>query len=78
MTDDPYGEQYKETVGGSGGYLRSVSGKQANDPAKMANVLVALSRHDDPPLELLLGEDGYGIFRRERRGGRRMMRSGMR
>ena len=44
-------------------HLDSIGGNQPNDPEKAAEVLIAVSQEQNPPVHLLLGEDAYGMFR---------------
>lgn len=37
--------------------LRAYNGKEPTDPAKLGEICVRLSRHPDPPMELLIGAD---------------------
>lgn len=38
-------------------HLESISGNQPNDPEKAADVLIAISKEENPPIHLLLGND---------------------
>lgn len=42
-------------------HLSSISGNQPNDPHKAADVLIAVSKEDSPPVHLLLGTDAYDM-----------------
>lgn len=44
-------------------HVNDINGNQANDPAKAADVLIAVSRVDNPPVHLLLGNDAYNGLR---------------
>jgi NAD(P)-dependent dehydrogenase (short-subunit alcohol dehydrogenase family) len=48
---------YAPTVGALADVLRRYVGKETSDPAKVAEVVVRLAYHDNPPLHLLLGSD---------------------
>ncbi len=54
-------DDYAETAG----YVRSLqhdySGKQPGDPARLAKAVVDVSRHDNPPLRLLMGSYAYNL-----------------
>jgi len=43
-------------------HLDDISGNQPNDPEKAAEVLIAISKVENPPVHLLLGADAYGIL----------------
>ncbi|MDH6253785.1 NAD(P)-dependent dehydrogenase (short-subunit alcohol dehydrogenase family) [Chryseobacterium sp. H1D6B] len=43
-------------------HLNTINGNQANDPEKAAEVLIAVSREDNLPVHLLLGNDAYEIL----------------
>lgn len=43
-------------------HLVDISGNQPNDPEKAADVLIAMSVSENPPVHLLLGADAYGIL----------------
>lgn len=42
-------------------HLDSINGNQPNDPEKAADVLIAVSREDTPPVHLVLGNDAYDM-----------------
>ncbi len=44
-------------------HLNSISGNQPNDPEKAADVLIAISKEENPPVHLLLGNDSYNILK---------------
>jgi|SRR5690554_4775024 len=44
-------------------HLESISGNQPNDPEKAADVLIAISKEENPPVHLLLGNDAYDILK---------------
>jgi NAD(P)-dependent dehydrogenase (short-subunit alcohol dehydrogenase family) len=44
-------------------HLESISGNQPNDPEKAADVLIAISKEEKPPVHLLLGSDAYDILK---------------
>lgn len=43
-------------------HLDSINGNQPNDPEKAADVLIAISKEENPPVHLLLGNDAYGLL----------------
>lgn len=43
-------------------HLSIISGNQVNDPEKAADVLIAISKEENPPVHLLLGNDSYDIL----------------
>jgi NAD(P)-dependent dehydrogenase (short-subunit alcohol dehydrogenase family) len=59
MQTPPISEPYQPTVGRFVEMLRAHSGKEASDPAKVAEVLVQLAGRKDAPVELLMGADAY-------------------
>lgn len=44
-------------------HLESINGSQPNDPEKAADVLIAISQEENPPVHLLLGGDAYDILK---------------
>ncbi|MDQ6718074.1 MAG: oxidoreductase [Gemmatimonadota bacterium] len=50
---------YAETAGKNLSNLRSVSGKQAGDPVKAAEAIIAAVEAKEPPLHLLLGKAAW-------------------
>lgn len=44
-------------------HLNNINGKQPNDPEKAADVLIAISQEDQPPIHLLLGNDAYDMLK---------------
>jgi len=44
-------------------HLNNINGNQPNDPEKAADVLIAVSEADHPPVHLLLGQDAYDILK---------------
>lgn len=43
-------------------HLSDINGNKPNDPEKAADVLIAISKEENPPVHLLLGADAYGIL----------------
>jgi NAD(P)-dependent dehydrogenase (short-subunit alcohol dehydrogenase family) len=54
--------RYDATVGAMGRYIRSRTGQEPIDPAKVARVLLEVAQMDEPPLNLLLGSDAVGLI----------------
>lgn len=48
---------YTDTVGAFREMLSGYSGNEPGDPARMAQVIIRLALHDNPPVHLLLGSD---------------------
>lgn len=44
-------------------HLQDINGNQPNDPEKAADVLIAISEQEKPPVHLLLGSDAYGMLK---------------
>lgn len=42
-------------------HLDDINGNQPNDPEKAADVLIAMSKEDNPPVHLFLGSDAYDV-----------------
>ncbi|MFI6493498.1 hypothetical protein [Streptomyces sp. NPDC050564] len=57
MTITPISEPYQPTVGAFAELLRTASGGEASDPAKVAHVVRDLAGRDDAPVRILLGAD---------------------
>jgi NAD(P)-dependent dehydrogenase (short-subunit alcohol dehydrogenase family) len=57
MAIHPVTAPYQATVGVSASRLESGSGDAAGDPAKVAQVILAIADLDEPPVRLLLGSD---------------------
>lgn len=43
-------------------HLENINGNQPNDPEKAADVLMAISKEENPPVHLLLGKDAYDLL----------------
>lgn len=46
-------------------HLENINGNQPNDPEKAADVLIAISKEDNPPVHLLLGADAYEMMKKK-------------
>jgi NAD(P)-dependent dehydrogenase (short-subunit alcohol dehydrogenase family) len=60
---------YEASVGAFRELIREHQGKEASDPARVAQVVLKLAYHERPPLHLLLGSDAlyyFGIVEQER------------
>lgn len=44
-------------------HLQDINGNQPNDPEKAADVLIAISEEENPPVHLLLGRDAYDMLK---------------
>lgn len=53
---------YQPTVGRLAEMLAAYVGKAAGDPAKVAQVVLGIAAHDNPPAHLLLGSDALHYF----------------
>jgi len=42
-------------------HLEQINGNQPNDPQKAAELLIAMSKMDHPPVHFFMGEDAYGM-----------------
>lgn len=56
-------EAYAETVGSRKALIKLAGDKFPGDPQRVAEAVVMVSEHPDPPLHLLLGNDVYRAFR---------------
>jgi NAD(P)-dependent dehydrogenase (short-subunit alcohol dehydrogenase family) len=54
---------YAETVGARKELIKLAGSMLPGDPRRIADAVLMLADHDDPPLHLLLGEDVLGAFR---------------
>lgn len=64
MTIPAVSEPYRPTVGAVAERMRTFTGNEAGDPAKVAQVVLQVVELDEPPLRLLLGSDAvtyYGL-----------------
>jgi NAD(P)-dependent dehydrogenase (short-subunit alcohol dehydrogenase family) len=58
---DDYAERTQQTVAAWNG----MNGKQAGDPAKLANALVKLATQDEPPLRFVAGADAVEVVEKK-------------
>jgi len=54
-------QEYEAARQSEAAHLNSINGNQPNDPEKAADVLIAISKEDNPPVHLLLGTDAYDM-----------------
>ena len=52
-------EDYKTAREMEQAHLKDIDGNQPNDPEKGAEVLIALSKQENPPVHFFMGEDAY-------------------
>ncbi|MEO7680500.1 MAG: oxidoreductase [Sphingomonas sp.] len=57
-------EAYRPTIAPIEEFLYGQAGKQPGDPAKAAELMLAVVDSDDPPLRLMLGSDAYDVWDR--------------
>ena len=50
---------YETTVGVVKGFMEQYVGREAGDPARVAQIVVKVAAHDQPPVHLLIGSDAY-------------------
>jgi NAD(P)-dependent dehydrogenase (short-subunit alcohol dehydrogenase family) len=55
----PISEPYRATVGAAAEAMKNFAQQANGDPAKVAQVVLTVADHDEPPLRLLLGSDAY-------------------
>lgn len=53
--------EYEEARKSEQAHLSDINGNQPNDPEKAADVLIAISKEENPPVHLFLGNDAYDI-----------------
>ena len=56
---------YADTVGARKELIKLVGDKLPGDPRRIADAVLMLAEHDDPPLHLLLGRDVLAAFRQK-------------
>jgi NAD(P)-dependent dehydrogenase (short-subunit alcohol dehydrogenase family) len=61
-------EAYAETVGARKALIKAAGSKFPGDPRRVADAVLMVSEHDDPPLHLLLGHDVYTAYREKLSG----------
>ena len=52
-------EEYESAREMEQAHLKDINGNQPNDPEKGAEVLIALSKQEHPPIHFFMGEDAY-------------------
>ncbi|MFD1899027.1 SDR family oxidoreductase [Enterococcus termitis] len=55
------GAAYQEAVKERLGFVKAMDGNQAGDPKKVAELYMKLVTMEEPPLELMIGSDGYDM-----------------
>ena len=58
-------EAYADTVGARKELIKLAGNMLPGDPKRIADAVLMLANHDDPPLHLLLGHDVLGAFRQK-------------
>jgi hypothetical protein len=53
---------YEPSVGALLNLFKQIIGNEASDPARVAQVILRLAVHDNPPAHLLLGSDALHYF----------------
>lgn len=56
-------DDYESARASQQAHLENINGNQPNDPEKAADVLIAISKEDNPPVHLLLGADAYEMMK---------------
>ncbi|MFC0320170.1 MULTISPECIES: SDR family NAD(P)-dependent oxidoreductase [Olivibacter] len=54
-------DEYEAARQSQQAHLSDINGNQPNDPEKAAEVLIAISKEEKPPVHLFLGSDAYDI-----------------
>jgi NAD(P)-dependent dehydrogenase (short-subunit alcohol dehydrogenase family) len=67
MTVHPVSPAYESTVGAVNGMRSTLMARAAGDPAKVADVVLAVAALDEPPVRLLLGSDAVLVAARVER-----------
>jgi NAD(P)-dependent dehydrogenase (short-subunit alcohol dehydrogenase family) len=63
MAELPISDAYRPVIEPAVARLRGADGNQAGDPARIAQVLLELVSHPEPPLHLLPGGDAFAVAR---------------
>ncbi|BBH69834.1 short-chain dehydrogenase/reductase [Actinoplanes sp. OR16] len=63
MAEHPVSDAYRPVIEPVVARLRAADGRQPGDPARIAQVLVDLVEHPQPPVHLLLGADAVAVAR---------------
>ncbi|WP_433361475.1 oxidoreductase [Actinoplanes sp. CA-142083] len=61
MSEHPVSEAYRPVIEPAVARLRAADGNQPGDPARIAQVLIDLAEHPEPPVHLLLGADAVAV-----------------
>ena len=54
-------EEYQAARESEQAHINDINGNQPNDPEKAADVLIAISKEENPPVHLFLGNDAYDV-----------------
>lgn len=63
MAEHPISEAYRPVIEPAVARLRAADGNQPGDPVRIAQVLIDLVEHPEPPVHLLLGSDAVAVAR---------------
>ncbi|WP_028298047.1 SDR family NAD(P)-dependent oxidoreductase [Olivibacter sitiensis] len=55
-------QDYKAARQSEQAHLENINGNQPNDPDKAADVLISISKEENPPVHLLLGKDAFDLL----------------
>ncbi|MCW2142068.1 NADP-dependent 3-hydroxy acid dehydrogenase YdfG [Actinoplanes cyaneus] len=61
MTTHPIGADYRPVIEPVVARMRAADGSQPGDPVRVAEVLIDVAAHPEPPLHLLLGADAVAV-----------------
>jgi NAD(P)-dependent dehydrogenase (short-subunit alcohol dehydrogenase family) len=61
MSEHPVSDAYRPVIEPAVTRLRAADGNQPGDPARIAQVLIELAAHPEPPVHLLLGADAVAV-----------------
>jgi len=61
MSEHPISDAYQPVIEPVVARLRAADGNQPGDPARIAQVLIDLAEHPEPPVHLLLGSDAVAV-----------------
>jgi NAD(P)-dependent dehydrogenase (short-subunit alcohol dehydrogenase family) len=63
MTTHPISDAYRPVIEPVVARMTAADGRQPGDPARIAQVLIDLAAHPEPPVRLLPGADAYAVAR---------------
>lgn len=58
-------DEYKNARQVEQAHLNEINGNQPNDPEKSAEVIIQLSKEENPPVHFFMGEDAYGLAKQK-------------